>query len=108
MSNSLNAGQSLLSGSSIRSSNGRFSLNYQGDGNLVIYDDGGTAIWASNTAGSVGGECIMKGDGNLVIQTAIAGSAFQQTFWSSGTSGNSGNRLVLEDDGNLVIYRPNN
>lgn len=39
----------------------------QGDGNLVIYDGGGTALWASDTDGNPGGFLVLQGDGNLVI-----------------------------------------
>lgn len=54
--------------SPVVSADGRFHSRYQGDGNLVLYD-GGEALWASNTAGTPAGVCVMQGDGNLVLYT---------------------------------------
>jgi hypothetical protein len=45
----------------------------EGDGNLVVYDAGGTARWFSDTAGHPGSRLIVHDDGNLVIyQGAMA------------------------------------
>jgi tyrosinase len=93
-------GQVLNPGDQIRSSSGRYSFVYQGDGNLVLYD-GGTPLWASATDGQPVGVCIMQGDGNLVIY-ARGGLA----LWASNTWQHPGSRLVVQDDGNVVIYRP--
>ncbi|WP_433153352.1 tyrosinase family protein [Actinomadura nitritigenes] len=98
----MTAGQVLLPGQGIRSTNGRYQLTYQGDGNLVLYGPAG-AMWASNTADSRPGACIMQGDGNLVIY-APGG----QYIWDSATDGNPGARLIAQNDGNVVIYRTNN
>jgi hypothetical protein len=38
----------------------------QGDGTLVIYDQGGQLVWASNT-GTPGSRLVIQDDGNLVI-----------------------------------------
>jgi len=77
---------------------GRFTLVYQGDGNLVLYF-GSSALWASNTSGASPGQAVMQGDGNLVVYNA-SGVA----VWSSGTWGHPGAYLVVQSDGNLVIY----
>jgi hypothetical protein len=39
----------------------------QADGNLVLYNKNGKALWASGTAGSVGDRLEVQSDGNLVV-----------------------------------------
>src|SRR6201999_3386699 len=80
----------LTANQTLVSCNGAFSLNMQGDGNLVLYQ-GGTALWATNTSGSGADEAIMQGDGNLVLYNS-SGTA----EWASGTAGNSGADLVVQ------------
>src|SRR5215213_3964568 len=101
MPDTLNPEDSLRPDGSITSSNGRYTLIYQGDSNLVLYDSSWRALWASNTNGQPTGVCIMQGDGNLVIYDP-AGNA----LWASGTDQYPGSRLVVQDDGNVVIYQP--
>lgn len=94
-------GEVLSPGTSLVSADGRFTLVYQGDGNLVVYRiKGGAPLWASNTAGTAPGVVTMQGDGNLVVY-----DAFGMAVLSSGTYGQPGNRLVVQTDGNIVIYR---
>jgi Beta-galactosidase len=92
------ANHELTSNQSLTSCNGDYTLIMQGDGNLVLYQNG-TALWASNTSGSAADEAIMQGDGNFVLYTS-SGSP----VWSSGTAGNDGAYLVVQNDGNVVIY----
>jgi hypothetical protein len=94
----LPANHKLAAGQSLASCNGDYTLTMQGDGNLVL-SAGGSALWASNTAGSAADEAIMQGDGNLVLYTSSGSAA-----WSSGTAGNDGADLVVQNDGNVVIY----
>jgi hypothetical protein len=100
LGNDMQPGEVLSHGNAITSTSGRYTFVYQGDGNLVLYDNG-NALWASNTAGQPVGVCIMQGDGNLVIY-APGGAA----VWDSGTWQHAGSGLVMQDDGNVVIYRP--
>ena len=94
----------LKIGGSITSSDKRFYLVYQGDGNLVLYrKSDNKALWASNTVTSRVGVTIMQGDGNLVIYDTN-----MVPYWASNTAGNSNARLVMQSDGNLVIYRSDN
>jgi tyrosinase len=93
-------GELLNPGESITSANGRYTLVYQGDGNLVLYRLG-TWLWDSATDGRRAGVCIMQGDGNLVVYGP--GGAY---VWDTSTHENPGSRLVLQIDGNVVIYRP--
>jgi hypothetical protein len=99
--NDMQPGEVLRAGNAITSTNGRYTFVYQGDGNLVLYDNG-IALWASNTAGQPVGVCIMQGDGNLVIYAPTGA----QPIWDSGTWQHPGGSLVMQDDGNVVIYRP--
>jgi hypothetical protein len=103
-SSRLNAGQRLSRGQSLTSANGRFHLNMQSDGNLVIYD-GSSAIWASNTwnlpDSTKPTRAEMQADGNFVLYNDA-----NQASWASGSwgSGRVSPYLLMQDDGNLVIY----
>jgi hypothetical protein len=102
----LNPGESLIRGSQIISPNGRFHLDMQQDGNLVLYrTDDNKPIWHTDTwarpfGTHYGGDyAIMQTDGNFVVYSAEIGS-----IWDSKTNGRGENYLVVQDDGNLVIY----
>lgn len=97
LNGTLDPGQSLSRGSTLRSPSGNYRLVMQNDGNLVIYNSGGSATWATGT--SQGTRAAMQSDGNFVVY-ADSGSA----VWSSTTDGFGGASLVMQDDGNLVIY----
>jgi hypothetical protein len=96
--NSLHPGDRLGPGESRDSSNGRFHFVYQGDGNLVLYAQDWSRLWASNTVGTAGA-AQMQGDGNLVVYDGTF-----VTRWNSNTVGAAGAFLVVQDDGNVVIY----
>ena len=102
-SDSLYPGETLYPGQSRDSSDGRFHLVYQGDGNLVFYNENWSALWSSNTVGSVG-FAVMQGDGNFVVYDA-QGTA--RWFSNSNTAGVAGAYLVVRSDGRAVIYKPN-
>jgi hypothetical protein len=95
-------GSGLASGefmqSRIVSNNGLYHLDYQGDGNLVLYAPGDVPYWASNTPGASVGYTVMQGDGNLVVYDATG-----TPIWASGTWGNHGAFLVLADNGMLSV-----
>ena len=93
-------GEVLPPGQSIRSTNGLYTLVYQGDANLVLAGPAGP-IWASGTFGQSVGAAALRGDGNLVIYGADSAD-----IWESATGNNPGSHLVVQDDGNVVIYRP--
>lgn len=93
----LAAGAWLPAGGSLTSSDGRFVFTYQGDGNLVLYQQG-APIWASGTGGAAG-RVTMQDDGNLVVSAADGA-----VVWSSGSGGHPGAALELQNDGNVVIY----
>ncbi|MEQ1909831.1 MAG: M12 family metallo-peptidase [Vicinamibacterales bacterium] len=94
--------QQILPGGSVRSDNGQFSLSYQSDGNLVLYDlyddRDPTVVWASNTGGTAPGQAIMRSDGNFVVSDA---SGVER--WASDTAGNPNAYFLVRNDGNFVI-----
>ncbi len=97
--------QFLTKDQHLKSRNGKFTLYYQADGNLVLYTNGlSKALWSSRTNGTTPGKCIMQGDGNLVIYNPA-----NHPQWSSKTGGhpNQGIFLEVRDDGNVVVRRLN-
>ncbi len=60
---------------------GGTAATMQNDGNLVMYNKEGQAIWRSNTAGDPGGRLVVQDDGNLVIQGASG-----QKIWATNTA----------------------
>jgi len=98
-SDTLKENEQLKANESIVSANGVYTAIMQGDGNFVIYKQGGGPIWASNTSGS-GALVILQGDHNLVV---YQGSSPK---WASDTGGKGSGtvRLLMQNDANLVIY----
>ena len=96
---SLSKGQTLSSGSSLNSPNGRYRVTMQTDGNLVLYD-GSRLIWTTITKAR-GSRVTLQQDGNLVLQQFHPAMG-DLTFWDTATT-NIGNQLVLQDTGDLVI-----
>jgi YD repeat-containing protein len=94
----LTVGQGLIPGAELRSSNGRYVLIVQDDGNLVVYGQSG-ALWHAATHSLPSANLIMQGDGNLVLYGPVG-----QVYWQSATAGNSNAGLVMQNDGNLVMY----
>lgn len=74
------------------SSNFKYYLKMQSDGNLVIYNKKDKALWSSKTSGNPGAILCMQSDGNLVIYNKK-----DDPIWSSGTYGNSGAYAGLTD-----------
>ncbi|MEN9377181.1 MAG: hypothetical protein RL710_2338, partial [Pseudomonadota bacterium] len=94
----LSANQSLYVNQKLTSSDGKYSFNMQSDGNLVLRNSGGTALWASGSSGSSGNRLTMQGDGNLVLYTKSGSSV-----WKTATSGSKAVKVVMQTDGNLVM-----
>jgi hypothetical protein len=98
----LMAGGILYPNDSITSENGAYTLIYQDDGNLVLYENSGpTPIWASGTVDDNPGVAQMQYDGNFVVYDGD-----NTPVWASDTSGYDGYPIttVVLDDGNLVVY----
>ncbi|WP_312991447.1 hypothetical protein [Brevundimonas diminuta] len=95
----LAAGETLLPGQRLVSSDGRFAFVLQeGDGNAVIYGPTG-GLWANYATSGRSTIIAMQHDGNVVLR----GPA-NEAVWDTGTAGNPGARLLMQNDGNLVIY----
>ena len=54
----------------------------QGGGKSRPVPQGGTALWASNTAGNSGAYLQVQNDGNVVVYSASGA-----VLWSTGTAG---------------------
>ena len=99
MQDTLGQNEKLKASEELKSENGKYKLVLQGDGNLVVYESQGKALWNSDTLGSGAIECVMQSDGNLVLKHRNG-----RVVWATGTHGTKNARLVIQDDGNLVIY----
>jgi hypothetical protein len=95
------SGQVLTANQGITSTDNRFSLVMQGDGNLVVYYTGGPALWSSGTYNHPGAYVAMQTDGNLVVYPPSG-----RALWSSGTYNHPGAYVAMQTDGNLVVYPP--
>jgi hypothetical protein len=75
-------------------------LILDGNGNLLLYNDGGkTPLWSTDTGGKQVSYAEMQTDGNFVLKTAT-----DQEVWSSDTSGNPDSMVVLGQGGILAIF----
>ena len=92
-------GHGLARGESVQSCGGKYDLAMQTDGNLVLYEKGKGALWASGTYGTDGFAAIMQTDGNLVVY-----GSHSDPLWSSRTNGHPGSDLAVQTDGNVVVY----
>ena len=102
VSSQLGPDQVLGSGQTLTSPNGQVALTMQSDGNLVSsfpVNGGRRVLWASGTEGNPGANCVMQGDGNLVVYSAMG-----SVLWSSGSAGHAGAVAIVQDDGNTVVY----
>jgi hypothetical protein len=99
---SLAAGQQMPAGYALVSNTGGYNLQMQSDGNLVLYNCCGTALWHTGTYPNPGALAVLQNDGNLVVYNAAG-----VLLWNRPLSGwASGSRLILQEDSNLVIYAP--
>jgi hypothetical protein len=97
----LNPGQQITSGTQIASPDGRFVLQMQSDGNLVIRAPSNIPVGDTHTAGHDGTIAVMQMDGNFVLR-----APGNIPVWASGTDGHPGTVLQVQDDGNVVLYAP--
>ena len=97
----LNPGQRITSGTQIASPDGKFVLQMQSDGNLVIRAPGNIPLGDTHTAGHDGTIAVMQTDGNFVLR-----APGNIPVWASGTDGHPGTVLQVQDDGGVVLYAP--
>lgn len=99
----VDSGQVLAPGDSVASENGNFTLTMQHDGNLVLYNGYGVAMWNSRTDHiGAGANAVMQEDGNLVVYDSGGNAA-----WESGTAGHPGAFARVQNDGKVMIYLDN-
>ena len=96
--NVLSSGSSMKPGDAIVSPNGRYRLELQTDGNLVLTGPRGVA-WNSGTWGRPVETADMQADGNFVLY-----GPDHTVVWKTDTQERPGAHLVLQDDRNLVLY----
>ncbi|MBL8160197.1 lectin [Candidatus Saccharibacteria bacterium] len=94
----LDTNKGLKPGQWLKSSNGKYSLHMQNDGNLVLYSQRG-AIWGSGTNARSIAAVYMQADGNLVMYDTN-----NRPTWASNSGGGTSPKLFVQDDGNVVIY----
>jgi hypothetical protein len=105
MADRLSPDQRLHENQSLDSNNGRYRVQYQIDGNFVLYDmnvNPPSAQWDSGTAGSAPGIVVLQTDGNFVIYDAA-----NHSLWSLDprfTLPIANATAVMRDDGNFVVY----
>lgn len=100
MQDTLAQNEKLRVSEELRSTNGKYTLRMQDDGNLVVYDDRGKGLWSSDTVGSGAVECVLQGDGNLLLKDRNG-----RVVWATNTDGYPNARLIMEDDGHVVLYK---
>ena len=69
----LPCGDNLLASEGLTNVEGTARLIMQSDGNLVLYNKNGKALWASGTAGQAGDRLEVQTDGNLVVYALAHG-----------------------------------
>lgn len=72
-------------------------LDWQGDGNLVLYTNSGAVLWSTHTFGA-GNRLAFQGDGNIVIY-----SSSWAVLWASATGGIGTSTLKLGDNCMLTL-----
>ncbi|MCJ1673048.1 MULTISPECIES: hypothetical protein [unclassified Rathayibacter] len=97
----LDAGDELLPGDFLASDSatGGHTFRMQDDGNAVVYDAVGHALFNTGTTGR-GSRLVLQDDGNVVIY-----SDQDRPLWNTGTDNEPDSHLVIQGDGNLVLYR---
>ena len=100
-------GTSISQCKGLRSSNERFMIVLQSDGNFVLYEiSTKKALWASNTddGGATGPYSVQyQTDYNLVLYNASS-----RPTWHTATYNQPSTHFIMQDDGNAVIYNGSN
>ncbi|MCD8485773.1 MAG: S8 family serine peptidase, partial [Desertifilum sp.] len=75
-----------------------YKFIFQNDGNLVLYNPQGKAIWSTEITGIRADRFVVQKDGNVVLYDG------RHQIWATNTSGHPGAYLAIQGDGNLVVY----
>jgi hypothetical protein len=89
-------GQTLASGTALRSTKGTYALIVMVSGDVALYK-GTTRLWHTATSGA-GNRVVVRADGNVVVLRQDGAA-----LWSSATAGWTGAQLSLGEDGLLVL-----
>lgn len=97
-------GEYLSPNEYLESENGIYKLYMQYDGNVVLYANGSTVLWHTNTWNisslqDGNGLLVLQYDGNIVLYDSLNAAK-----WHSRTHGTSTDKLIIQNDGNLVLY----
>ena len=84
------------------SPNGKYYLEFQKDGDLVVGNEALDVLWRAGTAGS-GEKCVMQQDGNLVIYDKNG-----KPLWHSHTNEKRNAELYISNEGEICIYSADN
>lgn len=96
----LQPNSTMVPGQVTFSPDGRYHLNFQNDGNLVLYH-GERPLWSAQTNGTYPTQLLLQPDGNLVLY------GHGEAIWATNTAGNPGAQLRIQNDGNMVMYNVN-
>lgn len=99
----MNQGEFLAPNTFIKSSNGRYQLNYQGDGSFGYVDKnfGGGWKWGYGNYGETPGKAELGTDG--VLRVKDRGGAVRAS-WGTANTGTGPYKMIMQCDSNLVIY----
>ena len=100
--NYLSQGQALKPGDQLTSTNGLFSLVYQTDGNLCMYNWLSQPYWSIGINGSPG-QAIYQTDGNFCVYDGTG-----TCVWATMVYGYGNGTLTLQNNGNLVVFESSN
>jgi hypothetical protein len=103
----------MRTGDMLISSNEKYKVVMQNDGNLASYTTNDKYLWDAVTGGNSGAKITLQSDGNLVIYSATGNA-----LWSSQThphfdpffrnTNNKPVKLVMENDGQIALYNSAN
>lgn len=83
----------------------QYLLIYQEDGNLVLYENNGsapTAIWSTNTMGHGAWRVYMQEDGNLCVYSRER--KCEWALWHQPPASANGGRIAFAQNGKLGFY----
>ena len=98
-------GQTLPPREGLSSPNGKYTLTFQRNGNLVLFrnhsDGAQTYLWSTQTANRPAEVCILQPDGNIALFDGDG-----NRHWISNAGYHPGSRLSVENDGKLLLRTP--
>ncbi len=97
------SGQELTSNDQLISSNNKYKMVMQSDGNLVVYNiKSNHSKWESGTSGHAGAYATLRNDGNLVIYNQNA-----KLIWQTNTIGFQNDIMTLSNAGYIILGNKN-